>query len=233
MSKVKLDVRVYPIDEPKGSTVAFANVGIADSVAVSGIRVVMGSKGPFVSMPQSQDKDGNYHNYATVNNDAVKKAMDKAILAEFKSPTRDADAQIVGKTVTAEIEGEITNKIDAKAYPLKDPKGNTLAFANVDFSDLVTINSVRVIESDKGAFVAMPQSKDSKGDYHDIAFPITREIRMDITDKVLDAYNDKISERKQGMSDRLTEGMEEAHAYNAAHKADPAKAAKSSPGLGD
>ena len=182
-------------------------------------------------MPQSQDRDGNYHNYASINNDAVKKEMDKAILAEFKSPTRDADGNIVGKTVTAEIEGEISGKIEAKAYPLKDPQGSTLAFANVDVADLVTINSVRVIEGDKGAFVAMPQSKDKEGNYHDIAFPINGDVRKAITEKVLDAYNDK-NDRKQSMSDRLAEGRDEAAKHNAdAPKRDAA--AKSSPGLGD
>jgi stage V sporulation protein G len=233
MSKVKHDVRVYPIDEPKGSTVAFANVGIADSVAISGIRVVKGSKGNFVSMPQSQDKDGNYHNYASVNNDAVKKEMDKAILAEFKSATRDADGQPVGRTVMAEVEGNVTDKIGAKVYPLKDPKGSTLAFANVDIADLVTINSVRVIEGgENGMFVAMPQSKDKEGNFHDIAFPINAGIRKGVTEAVLDAYGDK-TERRQSMSDRLAEGKEASQAYNAAHKADPSKAAKSAPGLGD
>jgi stage V sporulation protein G len=231
MSKVKLDVRVYPIDEPKGSTVAFANVGIADSVAISGIRVVKGAKNNFVSMPQSQDKDGNYHNYASVNNDAVRKEMEKAILAEYKSPTRDADGNNVGRTVAAETDAELTGKIEASAYPLKNPQGSTLAFANVNISDLVTINSARVIEGgEKGMFVAMPQSRDKEGNYHDIAFPINGEVRQGITENVLDAYSDK-TERRQSMSDRLAEGQSEAAKHNA--DAPKKEAAKKSPGLGD
>jgi hypothetical protein len=77
----------------------------------------------------------------------------------------------------------------------------------------------------------MPQSRDKEGNYHDIAFPINGDVRKGITDKVLDAYNDK-TERKQSMSDRLSEGQHEA----AKHNADAPKkeaAAKKSPGLGD
>ena len=233
MGKVKLDVRVYPVAEPKGGTVAFANVGIADSVAISGVRVVKGPKGIFVSMPQSQGKDGSYHDYASVSNDAVRKEMDKAILAELKSPTRDTGGQIAGRTVSVEVDGEPSGKIDAKAFPLKEPKGGTLAFATVEVAGLATINSVRVVDSGKGAFVAMPQSKGKDGGYHDIAFPINGELRKSITESVLDAYNGKTSERKQGISGRLAEGKEASAAHNAAHKADREKAAKPSPGLGE
>lgn len=48
---VKLDVRVYPIAEPKGSTMAFASANIDDIFAVTNIRVVNGEKGLFVAMP--------------------------------------------------------------------------------------------------------------------------------------------------------------------------------------
>jgi stage V sporulation protein G len=236
-TNIKLNVRVYPIDEPKGGTLAFANVGIADMVAVSGIRVVRGAKGNFVSMPQSRDKDGNYHEIANVTNDALKKEMNKAILAEFKTPTRDADGQYLGKSVNMQIDSVVSSSLDVKAYPINEPKGNTLSFANITVDNLVAINGVRVVSSDKGNFVTMPQSKDKDGGYHDIAFPINSDLRRDINNAVLDAFNeritDKTAEKKQSMADRLTESKAESYAYNAAHKTDPAKAAKSSPGLGD
>jgi stage V sporulation protein G len=113
-SNVKLDVRVYPVDEPKGSTVAFANVGINDTVAISGIRVVQGEKGTFVTMPQSQDKEGKYHDIAFPVNGDLRKEMNKAVLAEYKSPSRDADGQNLGRTVEAQIKAEQGDKLGVR-----------------------------------------------------------------------------------------------------------------------
>jgi stage V sporulation protein G len=237
-TNIKLNVRVYPIDEPKGNTLAFANVGIGDAVAISGIRVIKGTKNNFVAMPQSQDKDGNYHDIAFAVNDTLRKEMNKAVLAEFKTPTRDADGQYLGSSVTAQVDGVIGGNLDVKAYPIKEPRGNTLSFANITVDNLVAISGVRVVNSEeKGLFVTMPQSKDKEGGYHDIAFPINSDLRRDISSAVLDAYNERSNEKtadeKQSMSDRLNESKAESYAYNAAHKADPARAAKGSPGLGD
>ena len=53
---------------------------------------------------------------------------------------------------------------DVRVYPVKDSK-YTLANANVDINGVFAIRGVKVIRSEKGPFVAMPQYKDSHGDY--------------------------------------------------------------------
>ena len=88
----KLDVRVYPLkDQPDNSTKAFASVTVEDLIAIKGIRVVEGTKGMFVTMPQSKDNDGNYHDIAFPVNGDLRKAMNKAILDEFKEATKSAE----------------------------------------------------------------------------------------------------------------------------------------------
>lgn len=57
---IKLDVRAYPIAEPKGNTVGFASVTINDCFAVRNIKVVNGENGLFASMPRMQDGKGGY-----------------------------------------------------------------------------------------------------------------------------------------------------------------------------
>jgi len=81
----KLDVRIYPLKgQPDNSTKAFASITFDDMVAIKGIRVVDGTKGLFVTMPQSKDNEGNYHDIAFPVNGDLRKAMSKAILDEFK-----------------------------------------------------------------------------------------------------------------------------------------------------
>ena len=90
----KLDVRVYPLKENPdnpNATKAFASVTVDDMIAIKGIRVVEGTKGPFVTMPQSKDNEGNYHDIAFPVNGDLRKAMNKAILDEYKEASKSAE----------------------------------------------------------------------------------------------------------------------------------------------
>jgi len=94
----KLDVRVWPLKEnPDNTTKAFASVTFEDLIAIKGIRVVEGSKGHFVTMPQSRDNEGNYHDIAFPVNSDLRKAMNKAVLDEFREITKSAE-KTVGNT---------------------------------------------------------------------------------------------------------------------------------------
>ena len=102
MADIALDVRTYPLDNPKGSTLAFASVSLnvdgVDLVAINGVRVVNGEKGLFVTMPQSQSKDGDYHDIAFPLNGDLRKEMNKAVLAEYdKSVSADRKQSLSGK----------------------------------------------------------------------------------------------------------------------------------------
>ena len=85
---------------------------------------------------------------------------------------------------------------DVRVYPVKDSK-YTLANANVDINGVFAIRGVKVIRSEKGPFVAMPQYKDSHGDYHDICFPCTKEARQQFNDAVLNAYEQSLRQAQQ------------------------------------
>lgn len=91
------------------------------------------------------------------------------------------------KTAPA-TEQAIPLKLEARAYPLDEPKGSTVAFAGVTINDSFAIHGVKVINGDKGMFVAMPGAKDKNGDYRDVAFPVTSEARKQLGAVVLDAY---------------------------------------------
>lgn len=83
-----------------------------------------------------------------------------------------------------------------RIYPVKDSK-YTLANANVDINGVFAIRGVKVIRGEKGPFVAMPQYKDSHGDYHDICFPCTKEARQQFNDAVLNAYEQSLEQAQQ------------------------------------
>jgi len=233
MTNTALDVRVYPIEEPKGNTLAFASINVDDLAAIRGIRIVNGAKGLFVTMPQSQDSTGLYHDIAFPLSGDLRKEMTVALLDEYgrqtsldpnqrgyEKPEMSADSRPAGDV-----------QLDVKVFPIAEPKGDTLAFASVGLDDVLAIRGIRIVNSDKGAFVSMPQSKDRSGEYHDVAFPLSGDLRRAISNAVLSEFKQMTAEKKQGIGERLAEGKAQAAQQSAS--ATDRSAAKKSPGLGD
>ena len=86
--------------------------------------------------------------------------------------------------------GEITKTFDmeVRVYPIAEPKGNTKAFAAVTIDGMIGISGISVIEGSKGLFASMPQTRDGKGGFRDVAFPVTSEGRKTINEAVLSEY---------------------------------------------
>ena len=123
MANTKLDVRVYPIEEPKGNTKAFASVSINDLIAIRGIRVLDGAeKGLFVNMPQSKDKNGEYHDIAFPLNGDLRKEISAAVLKEYKAVEKTADRKqtlaggLRDGTVKAAANSAMPREAAAKSY---------------------------------------------------------------------------------------------------------------------
>ena len=234
MASTKIDVRVYPIGEPQGSTKAFASAALDDMVAIRGIRVIEGENGMFVSMPQSYDKKNNeYHDIAFPLDSDVNKELKKAVREEYKRVEKlPADERGYDKPEAGNMNGLNIEAIelDVKVFPIKYAQGSTKAFANVNVDDLVEIRGVRVVDGEMGLFVTMPQSQDKKsGEYHDVAFPINGDLRKEISKAVLDKYEHGDRPKDKSLSDGLRKGAEKA----AGHTAEPREsAAKSRSGAG-
>ena len=100
-------------------------------------------------------------------------------------------------------------KLDVRAYPIADPKGSTVAFASVTINDLVAINGIRVVGGEKGLFAAMPQTKDTNGEYRDIAFPVTKELRQQLNKAILDEYT-AVKDQPASVKDQIRDGAKAA-----------------------
>ena len=81
-----------------------------------------------------------------------------------------------------------TLEVSVKVYPLQEKGGNLLAFASATVGGCFAVNGIRVMDSEKGKFVAMPSSKGKDGKYHDISCPTTAEKRQAINTAVLGEY---------------------------------------------
>jgi len=61
--------------------------------------------------------------------------------------------------------------------------------ASVLLDDSFAVHDIRVIEGEKGLFIAMPSKKTPDGGYRDIAHPINPEVRSMFEDKIIEEYN--------------------------------------------
>lgn len=62
------------------------------------------------------------------------------------------------------------------------------AIASITIDDVFVIHDIKVIESDKGLFIAMPSRKRPDGTFRDIAHPINPEVRSMLEKAIIDAY---------------------------------------------
>lgn len=102
--------------------------------------------------------------------------------------------------------------ISARIDRLVDyPESKVKAVASVNIADSYAIHGIKVIDSQKGLFVQMPQTsyeKDGKKQYTDQFHAITADARTALNDAVMDAYEQKLSE-DQSESEALGEAEDE------------------------
>ena len=67
------------------------------------------------------------------------------------------------------------------------------AVVSITLDDEFVIHDIKVIEGEKGLFIAMPSRKASDGEYRDIAHPINSETRSMIQQIVLQRYEEALA----------------------------------------
>ena len=60
------------------------------------------------------------------------------------------------------------------------------AYADITFEGSFVVHGLKIIDGQKGMFVAMPSRKMPDGEYKDIAHPITPDLRAEITKVVIE-----------------------------------------------
>lgn len=63
------------------------------------------------------------------------------------------------------------------------------AIASIVLDDAFVVHDLRVVNGEKGLFVAMPSRKLPNGDFRDICHPINAEARQNVQDAVLRQFD--------------------------------------------
>ena len=69
-----------------------------------------------------------------------------------------------------------------------EKEGRMKAVASVVFDDEFVVHDIKIVEGERGPFIAMPSRKTNNGEFRDIAHPLSTESRERIQAAVLEKY---------------------------------------------
>ena len=73
-------------------------------------------------------------------------------------------------------------------------EGKMKAVVSITIDDEFVVHDIKVIEGEKGLFIAMPSKKAADGEYRDIAHPIHSGTRDFIQKIILESYEKALAE---------------------------------------
>lgn len=73
-----------------------------------------------------------------------------------------------------------------------EKEGKMKAVVSITIDEEFVIHDIKIIEGEKGMFIAMPSRKTAEGEYKDIAHPIKSSTRELIQNLILQRYNEEL-----------------------------------------
>lgn len=73
-------------------------------------------------------------------------------------------------------------------------EGKMKAVVSITLDDEFVVHDIKVIDGEKGLFIAMPSKKSADGEYRDIAHPINSDTRDRIQSIILEKYEQALAE---------------------------------------
>lgn len=73
-------------------------------------------------------------------------------------------------------------------------EGKLRAIVSITLDNEFVVHDIKVIEGEKGLFIAMPSKKTADGEFRDIAHPINSSTRENIQSVILQKYQESLAE---------------------------------------
>ncbi len=75
-----------------------------------------------------------------------------------------------------------------------DKEGKMKAVASITIDGEFVVHDIKIIDGEKGLFIAMPSRRTGEGEYRDIAHPINSETRDELQKLILGTYEKAVNE---------------------------------------
>ena len=84
-------------------------------------------------------------------------------------------------------------------------EGKMKAIVSITIDNELVIHDIKVIEGEKGLFIAMPSRKTNNGEFRDIAHPINSSARESLQQAILAKYEQVLLEDKSIQESAITQ----------------------------
>ena len=78
-------------------------------------------------------------------------------------------------------------------------EGKMKAVVSITIDEEFVVHDIKVIEGEKGLFIAMPSKKATDGEYRDIAHPINSSTRENLQRVILESYEKALEEPEEAI----------------------------------
>lgn len=204
-------INVFNVKDSDSNVKAYANVAFGESFVVRNIAIVekRDGEGLFVAMPSYRsnevDQDGQ-HVYKSVANPITKEFQQElsgSILEAYEN------RENLGKDGMKMGDGIGEPKFNISVNVFEKEGSHIRGLARMYIEDAFVVQNISIVEGKNGLFVSMPAYKTGKGDYQDIAFPISKEFREKLYSSILDTYK---AEKEKPRNERAAEAKDKAQA---------------------
>ena len=190
-------IKVNKLEKENWSTKAFVSVVFEESFKLTDITIrETKNRETFVAMPgyktSKKDEQGNpvYKNYFYPTTAEFRKELYDNIIKAYESNAKELN-------ITS---GKDKVSVSVAIYPCNfNEKIESIGKIYID--KCFVIDGVRVIESEKGSFVAMPtkttEGKDGKTEYSEVCYPVTKEFREQLYGEIIKKSNEVKEQKKE------------------------------------
>ena len=99
-----------------------------------------------------------------------------------------------GIAMCVRVKGVIQMQITDIRIRSVEKEGKMKAVVSITIDDEFVVHDIKIIEGEKGMFIAMPSRKAADGEYRDIAHPINTDTRERLQSMILSKYQESLEE---------------------------------------
>ncbi len=99
-----------------------------------------------------------------------------------------------GFAMCVRVKGVIQMQITDIRIRSVEKEGKMKAVVSITIDDEFVVHDIKIIEGEKGMFIAMPSRKAADGEYRDIAHPINTATRERLQSMILSKYQESLEE---------------------------------------
>lgn len=92
------------------------------------------------------------------------------------------------------VKGVIQMQITDIRIRSVEKEGKMKAVVSITIDDEFVVHDIKIIEGEKGMFIAMPSRKAADGEYRDIAHPINTATRERLQSMILSKFQESLEE---------------------------------------